>query len=279
MQGTREEDDRGQQVKPNLVVRAALVGVLLGAVAVLVFFLIRAVVDEGHDASKIKTLAESNQQRLAQQAKGVTEGLDILCKLKKYDLTTGLPALKARRERGSPEYDPARALILERALLLVISIPSAANCLALPAPASPATTPHGKAKRPSSAADVLRELERSSGARPPSAQPRIERESTVPHRRTGSTTPLRPRRAPVGGAPATGTPTPSTPTVTTTTPAAAAPAPAPVATPASPPPTTATTPATTPTTTPAPAPAPPPVAKKHGPLGVCVEALGVEVLC
>lgn len=78
------------------------------------------------------------------------------------------------------------------------------------------------------------------------------------------------------------TPTGTTP-VTGTTPAASVPASAPTAIPSTTPTVTSTTIVTTPApapTTPEPTPAPAPEpAKERGPLGVCIEALGLHVLC
>jgi hypothetical protein len=241
---------------------------MAGVGAVVIVVLIVTVV-------RTEGLAESNKTRLSEQAEGVKVGLDILCKLKKYDLTTGLPALKARRERGA-EYDPQRAVVLERALLLVLSIPSSETCLAIPEPTIP------KSKRGPSPEKLLHELEQGGSiptqtapqSQPPNATPRIEREAT-PH--TGSTAPPargprgsrgpagQPGKTPVATAPA---PTSSTPTTASVTPRAATVSTTP---PLVEPPTTTTS--TTPTT-PAPAPEPP----KRRPL-LCVEALGLKVLC
>jgi hypothetical protein len=243
---------------------AAVLGLMAGVGAVVIVVLILTVI-------RTEGLAESNKTRLSEQASGVKVGLDILCKLKKYDLTTGLPALKARREAGA-EHDPQRAVILERALLLVLSIPSSETCLAIPEPTIP------KADRGPSPKTLLHQLEHGGQSEPPNATPRIEREATPPtagHR--GARGPAG-SRGPAGKTAPSTTTTPAT-TVTTTTPASITPAAPPPATTSSAPPlvepptVTSTTPTTT---TPAP-PAEPP--KKHGPLGVCIEALGLEVLC
>lgn len=242
---------------------AAIVGLIAGVLVAMIVVLIVTVI-------RTEGLAEQNKTRLSEQASGVKVGLDILCKLKKYDLTTGLPALKARREAGA-EYDPQRAVVLERALLLVLSIPSSETCLAIPESTIP------KSKRGPSAKALLRRLERTgtittpAPAQPPNATPRIEHEA-VPHRGV---------RGPSGSRGPAGPP--GTTTTTSTTPASSPPptASTPTATVSAPPP------ATTTTTTPAPpvtTPAPPPLVpaepvKKRGPLGLCVEALGLEVLC
>lgn len=261
----------GGQLHQRLKLALAIIfGLLIGGGAGLVFDTLQATEAgrNAHDAvAKVGVLAEANATRLQQQAAGIKVGLDILCKFKKYDLMTGLPALKARRERGGPEYDPARAQILERGLLLVLSIPSSPDCLA-----SAASSPHiKKAGRP-----LLRELESGRLVVPPasvpqSVAPRIEREGT----RHGAQGPRGPR-GPVA---------PSTPTHTTTIVTTPAPAPS-TAAPSEPPRTTPTVP-TVPkeppaVTTPQP-PVKPPIPTPEPPVRqrprLCIELVVLRVGC
>lgn len=253
---------------------AAAVGLVIGVLLAVLVLLVITVIHGNEDREHIEALAKSNQERLSQQASGVAVGLDILCKLKKYDLTTGLPALKARREHGA-EYDPQRAVILERALLLVLSIPSSETCLAIPEPIVP------KSKSGPSPKSLLRKLEQGATltppalTQPPNAAPRIEREAT-PHKGSGH----RGARGPSGSRGPAGPGSTTTPGSTSSPP----PATTPTATVSAPPPPATTTP-TTPTPAPPPVTKPPPPVvpaepvKKRGPLGLCVEALGLEVLC
>lgn len=261
--------------------KAAIIGLSLGVGIALLILLVKAVVDEGHDATHIKSLLAHEEQRLNEQAAGVKVGLDILCKLKKYDLTTGIPALKARRAPG-PEHDAVRALILERALLLVLSIPSSANCLAEPAPSitKKRLSPAHNAKVLEHELRVLESVKIAPAPQPPHATPRIEREGVKRegikrqaakrpgHRVIPRPSPVSPVQ-PVAPSPVT-IPEPRPPPQSTP-PAPTTPSPLPELPKKEPP--------KAPPERPVEPPREPPVAKKRGPLGICIEVLSLKVLC
>lgn len=272
---------------------AAAVGLVLGVGIAVLVLLVIAIVRGGEDREHIEgllhtthSLAEANATRLEQQAQGTHAALDILCRLKVYDLVTGSQAEHLRLAPGSPLASRHEAQVIERALRLVQAIPSAASCDKTP------HYPGVKATVPSKKPLTERQIEQLVGAasRPPatvppaaSSPPATARRAPTPRRRPPPPAP-RARRGPARRRPATRRPSTSSPTATpapvfTSPPAATTIAPVAPAPPAS------TTPA--PPAPPGHGGEPPPghggeppgQQKKHGPLGICVEALGIEVLC
>jgi hypothetical protein len=167
------------------------------------------------------------------------------CKFKLYDLAVGYESKSAHLQKGSPEYNPRQAAVLAGALRVVLTIPSAKECIpVIRESLSKQKNPQGLTPK------VERELvglavqaTNSTLTQPPANNTTHPPGSSTPkhHGRTTPTHPAHPT-----------TPPPVVPPVTVTTPAPAHPStPAPKVTPTTPKstPPVKTPPVTTPTTT------------------------------
>lgn len=262
-----------------VVLLGLLVGLLIAGGLILGYLVVTGKENHGHIETLLgetHQLAGENKTHLSQQSAGTKIALDILCRLKVYDLVTGSQGELLRELPGSPLKSQREARIIAGALALVETIPSAESCNT--APHYPGVKNVKPRKHPLTGHQIEQLVGIAQGSPalggsivvPQRAAPVPRRRSAPHHRRRVTPRARLPARAPTAAAPARPAPASTT----------SEPSP-------SPPPPSNESPVHEP-------PGherhesheplgqekePPEAPKKHGLLGICVEALGVKVLC